>query len=284
MTTDYGLRDLTAAYEGLEDPESFVDRESLEVYRQTLLDRTRPQADFLAPLLGTEAHVLEVGCGNGRLLVELARRNVIGFGLGLDLAESRIAFARVWAREQGLEQLQFEVADVLDYGPQAAGFSAAVCITGTFAYFDAVEPGSAARVANSLFAALEPAGSLVLELYPHPAYRRLLEVAGGRLRTWTELPAEDPWRFYLSLLELGDDEVLAHTKTFVHRTSGAIDDGRRERLFLYTPDSISTVLRGAGFSDVRLYEGWSRDAYRGGEVMLVKARRPALGGPDPGLS
>jgi SAM-dependent methyltransferase len=285
MSTDEGSRNLAAAYEGLEDPDSFSDRGTLEAYRQSLLDRTRAQADFLAPHLGARARVVEIGSGNGRLLVELARRGSLGLGLGLDLAESRIAFARAWAEEEGLEHLRFEAADVFEVPLQAGSFSAAICITGTFGYFDAFEAGSAARVAQHLHEALEPAGTLWLELYPHPEYLRLLDAGGGEVRIWTELPAQDPWRYYLSRLELDDDrEILTHTKTFVHRTSGEIDQGRREQLYLYTPDSIDAILRSAGFKKVRLYEGWSADSYRGGEVMVVAAQRAVLGSPDPGLS
>src|SRR6266508_2644491 len=115
---DEGSRELAAAYEGLEDPRSFPDRGALEAYRRSLLDRTSEQAAFLAPHLGEQARVLEIGCGNGRLLVELA--------------QSRIAFARAWAADEGLEQLQFEVADARDFSFQKGRFSAAVCLTGAF--------------------------------------------------------------------------------------------------------------------------------------------------------
>jgi SAM-dependent methyltransferase len=281
-TADEGSRELAAAYEGLEDPGSFAERGALEAYRQSLLDRTRAQVDFLVPHLGAQARVLEIGSGNGRVLVELARRESLALGLGLDLAESRIAFARAWAKEERLEHLRFEAADVLEVPLEAGSFSAALCITGTFAYFDAFRAGSAARVAARIHEALEPAGTLWLELYPHPEYLRLLDAAGGELRIWTELPDQDPWRYYLSRLEVDDDrEILTHAKTFIHRTTGEIDQGRREQLYLYAPASIEAILRSVGFREVRLYEGWSANPYRGGEVMVVEARRPAVPGPDP---
>jgi SAM-dependent methyltransferase len=286
MSTDQDrLGELAAAYEGLEDRRSFPNREALEAYRKGLLDRTSIQAAFLAPRLGEQARVLEIGCGNGRLLVSLARRGSLERGLGIDLAESRVAFARRWAGEEGLDCLQFEVADALEFPLEAGSFTAAVCITGAFAYFDAFAAGSAVRLAALLYEALEPTGNLWLELYPHPEYRRLLQAGGRELRVWTELPPEDPWRFYLGLIELEDDEMtLTHTKTFIHRTTGQIDEGRRERLYLYTPDAIRSVLRGAGFTDVRLFEGWTDEPYRGGAVMVVVATRPAAEGPSPRLS
>ena len=138
--------ELAAAYEGLEDPAAFADRGALEAYRRSLLERTQPQAEFLAPRLGARSRVLEVGCGNGRLLVALARLGCLASGLGLDLAESRIAFARAWAGDEACEQLRFETADVLTFSLRERSFSAVACITGAFAYFDALEAGLAARV------------------------------------------------------------------------------------------------------------------------------------------
>ena len=70
--------------------------------------------------------------------------------------------------------------------------------------------------------------------------------------------------------------MLTHDKTFVHRTSGAIDEGRRERLMLYSDEQLRELLGGAGFVDVDLREGWSEAPYDGGEVMVVLARRSGL--------
>ena len=149
-------------------------------------------------------------------------------------------------------------------------YSAVICITGAFAYFEPVDPGSGLRLARLLQDALEPGGLLVLELYPHPRERVLLAATGGEARTWRELGPDDPWRFYLSDLRLEGD-VLAHEKTFVHRTTGEVDSGRRERLLLYTPESITALLEEAGFRDLELLEGWTRSRYAGGDELVVTA-------------
>jgi SAM-dependent methyltransferase len=262
------FEELAAAYEGLEEP--FADRGALESYRASMLARSAPQADFLVDRLAEDARVLEVGTGNGRLLVELGRRGAIGEGLGIDLARSRIAFAQDWADELGLTTLGFETGDVFERGHETESYSAVICITGAFAYFEPVDPGSGLRLARLLHDALEPGGLLVLELYPHPRERALLAATGGEARTWRELDPDDPWRFYLSHLRL-DGDVLAHGKTFVHRTTGEVDSGRREQLQLYTPESIRSLLQAAGFRDLELFEGWTRGHYAGGDELVVTA-------------
>ena len=266
-------RDLASAYAGVEDLGSFEDPDALREYRESVLARSVPQADFLVEDLPAPAAVLEVACGNGRLLIELAERGVLREGVGLDIAASRIEFAGRWAEDAGHATLRFEVADVLEGKLEQERYDAAICITGAFGYFEPMEAGSALRLARTLRNALKPAGLLCLELYPSPRYRRLAEAAGGEVRVWTELPPEDPWRFYLSHLVL-EGPVLVHNKTFLHRHTGEVDTGRTERLYLYSPRDIEELLGEAGFEGVAAHEGWTREPYRGGESMVVVARRP----------
>jgi SAM-dependent methyltransferase len=260
--------ELADAYEGLEG--SFGDDAELESYRASMLERSAVQADFLASRLPSGAHVLEVGCGNGRLLIELARRGAIAKGFGIDLAVSRIAFAQEWARDEGMGHLSFEAADVFERGLSPEGYSAALCITGAFAYFEPIVAGSGLRFARLLHDALVPRGMLVLELYPHPRERALLDATGGEAATWKELDPEDPWRFYLSRYELRGD-VLTHEKTFIHRTSGEVDQGRREKLYLYSRDDLEALLVEAAFREIRFFEGWTDEQYAGGDVLVVTA-------------
>ena len=263
---------LGAAYEGLES--QFADPAAVAAYREAMLARSRPQADLLAPLLNREQDVLEIGCGNGRLLIELSQRGAITTGRGIDLARSRIEFAQAWAHDAGPSELSFAAGDALALELADASLGALLCITGAFAYFEPLAAGTAARLLAAWQRALVPGGLLCLELYPHPEYVTLLRTTGGHARVWHELGPEDPWRFYLSELRLDPATgVLTHAKTFVHRTSGAIDEGRRERLMLYSEEQLSELLIGAGFVDVELREGWSDAPYDGGEVMVALARR-----------
>jgi SAM-dependent methyltransferase len=266
---------LATAYEGLEDPRAFPDEASLERYRAALLSRTQPQADFLAERVRPEARMLEIACGNGRLLIELARRGVVKTGIGLDLAASRIAFAQSWADVMGLGGLRFDAVDVLEQELPPGPFAMVCCITGAFAYFEAAATGAAAELARGMGQVLEPGGLACLEIYTHPGHRRLIDASGGKVRIWSELPEDDPWRFYLSELSLdATGEVLTHEKTFVHRTNGTIDSGRNERLYLYTEESLAALLAGAGFEQIQVYDGWSGEKYAGGEVMVMTAVTP----------
>lgn len=270
MSGPTARQQLSEAYEGLEA--EFSDRAAEESYRASMLERTREQADLVEPMLQV-ASVLEIGCGNGRLLVELARRGAVREGTGIDPARSRIQFAQRWAEEERLACLRFEAADALAYESRPRSLDAVFCITGTFAYFEPLEPGASAALLKRWREALTPGGLLVLELYPHPEIIHLLQAARGPLRLWRELAPEDPWRFYLSEFSV-DSHVLLHTKTFIHRTSGEVDSGRRERLALYTESGLRQLLSRAGFVQISCRDGWSDRPYLGSETMVVTARAP----------
>jgi SAM-dependent methyltransferase len=268
-----GFATLACAYEGVEHPESFSSNGALATYRESVLLKTDEQADFIERELQQGAgSLIEVGCGNGRLAIALAQRAAITGGLGLDLASSRIDFARAWAADLGLaDRLSFEVDDATSRELDAGEHALAAVITGTLGYLDAYVPGSSRRLLTRLADSLSSGGLLVLELYPHPRLRRLLDAGDGHIKTWLELSPGDPWRFYLSDYRLEPGDVLVHDKTFVHRTDGSIDEGRCERLVLHTPETISALLLECGFSTVRCFEGWSPDEYRGGELLVATA-------------
>jgi len=266
--------DVVTAYDGVEDLDSFAP-EALAAYRADLLARTAGEAAFVGRRLPTGAHVLEVGSGNGRLLIALSRAGAMVRGTGLEVAASRTAFAQRWAQDEGLaDRLELTTADALE-ADMPSGVDAAVCVTGAFSYFDAIRPGAAAELLQRLHDALAPGGLLVLELYPHPAWRRLFDAGGDELRLWQELPASDPWRFYLSELTLDRaTDVLTHRKTFVHRTDHVVDDSRREHLRLYDEATARASAEAAGFGDVQAFGGWREvPGGPGDEVLVVTARR-----------
>lgn len=269
---DPTLREVASAYQGVDELHDFPDAEAVRSYRSELLQRTQVQADFLSRRVRPGARALEVGCGNGRLLIALRSRDgAIGRSRGVDIASSRIEFARVWAAEEGVDDLEFDAVDALT-GELGSGYEAVLCLTGALGYFGAADPRRDDDLLQRFAEASAPGGLLCLELYPHPRERRLVETAGGSVQLWKELGEDDPWRFYLSDLTLRGSR-LTHRKTFVHRHDGRIDTGRSEALHLYTADEVCAQLAAAGFEAATCFEGWSDEPYAGGDVLVVVARR-----------
>jgi SAM-dependent methyltransferase len=267
--------DITSAYEGVESLTGFAPG-ALEAYRAKLLAGSAGQVAYLRARLPAAARIAEVASGNGRLLIALAQAGAIAEGAGVEIARSRVEFAERWVADAAVAGVTFSADDALTTA-YPRELDAAVCITGAFAYFEPMRAGAAGDLLRALHAALKPGGLLVLELYPHPEWRRAMEAAGGdELRTWHELAPEDPWRLYLSDVRWERDTgILHHRKLFVHRTSGAIDDSRREHLRLYTLEELSALLAEAGFGDVEAAGGWDGEPYddAASELLVVSARR-----------
>ncbi|WP_068253362.1 methyltransferase domain-containing protein, partial [Janibacter corallicola] len=70
-------------------------------------------AGYLLPHLQPGQRVLDVGCGPGSVTLDLARRVAPGEVVGVDASEEVVEQARAAAREAGIGQVTFEVADAM---------------------------------------------------------------------------------------------------------------------------------------------------------------------------
>ena len=270
-------------YEGFERLENFPSARELEAYRELLLRKSRLQVEFLMRHLGPRPlRGIEFGAGNGRLLVALALQEMLEEGLGLEVSTSRVAFARRWAEDLHLVQVQPVVADVLQFTDYPAQhFDLAVCITGAFNYFRPIDETAPLVVLRKMHAALRPGGHMLLELYALPQHRaQMLALNDGRLRLWHPLPAEDRFAYYLDDFEYwAGQRILRHEKIFIGR-DGTIDAGRVEVLAYYTgPELIDGLLVPSGFGNVRMFGDFQDSHYCEGEssTCVVLADR----GADP---
>jgi ubiquinone/menaquinone biosynthesis C-methylase UbiE len=106
--------------------------------------------------------VLDVGCGTGYLLRQIARACPGVTGIGVDIAPRMIEVARARAAEQGLSHLTFVAADWEQQSDRATSLigrrpvACAVCVS-AFHYFRT--PVSALRVMHDV---LRPGGQLLI--------------------------------------------------------------------------------------------------------------------------
>lgn len=82
----------------------------------------------LLPLGGT---VLDLGCGSGRFLVQLAEERPDCRGIGVDLSEGMLSLAAAHAERRGVdERVRFTIGDVTDLDPatQPDGVDVVACL------------------------------------------------------------------------------------------------------------------------------------------------------------
>lgn len=266
--------DLLRTYEGVEAPENFRTPEEVTRYRRYALGKSAHQARFIHRHFSEAKSVLEACCGNGRLLIAL--KDEFDRLAGFDLAKSRVNFARSWIEDESHRNIHVWEDDIfhVSTGMLQGQVDLVICITGAFAYFDAIEEGKGSRALESLVRFLRPGGGLIFELYQHPVnVRRCLESGDRTLRVWSELPESDPFRFSLSAFHYDEGRrVLTHAKTFVHR-NGAIDEGRVEALRIFSDQEITTLLE-PNFEKISIWSDWDDTSYAEGSCrLIVTARR-----------
>lgn len=98
-----------------------------------------PLVPGLADRLAAGVRVLDVGCGRGRILHRLATLFPASRFTGIDLSDEAIGYARAEATGQGLDNVDFVVADLSDFDT-AAEPGAFDCITTFDAVHDQARP------------------------------------------------------------------------------------------------------------------------------------------------
>lgn len=236
-------------YEGYEDLSSFSGPQ-LARYRQALLEKTKPQIDFVLKHISLPSYrIVEIGSGNGRFLIGMANRarngkGLLAYGYGMDLSASRVAFAEQWAGDWFKQNwisgpLVFLQEDILTKisGPYV---DIAVCITGCIQYFNPAE------VKHVLGWMRSHATYGLFELYHRPVFHTPTQYGPLPAKTWHKLPDTDKFTYLLD--EYTPDNPTKHTKIFIGR-DGSVDE-RVEHLRYYGDIEFRRLLAEAGFTNL----------------------------------
>ena len=182
-------------------------------------------ADFLVPHLHDGSLVLDVGCGQGTITIDLA--GTAGHVVGVDLSEEKFGDARNYAADHGIGNVEFRVGsvDALDF--PADHFDACLChsMLETLDHpLDAlVEIKRTLKVGGVVGVACVEYGGLVLAGPEEELLRRFYAV---REQVWQLEKLADPYRGrrLRGLLEqAGFERVDATTKSFSYGTPDAVE-------------------------------------------------------------
>lgn len=138
--------------------------------------------------LRPDDRVLDVGCGNGTLSLELSRLALHGSVLGIDVSPEMVRTARRTASTAGAGNLNFEVRDLLEFRTDEP--YTLVFANSTMHWI--LPPESAYR---RLFDALAPGGRLAVNQGGHRCYEGLWGAAFSAIRTLGLDHAFVNWRY-----------------------------------------------------------------------------------------
>lgn len=259
-------------------PDAYTSAEFAAVYDAIYADR----ADigfWLAMADASPGPLLEIGCGTGRVLLELARA---GHEVaGLDLSRAMIERARAKLRVEAAEtrgRVRLVVADMTAFELDRR-FATVISPFGGFHHLRTVEQQLACL--DRCRTHLEPRGTLVLDLFnPAPIPTECLSsepldddapetltdwTDGRRIRWWISVegyrPAEQRNECLLTCEVIEDGEVVRrHVDAFALRY-----------VFRY---ELEHLLVRAGFELVGLYGDYDRSPFSDGSPGMIAIARP----------
>lgn len=224
---------------------------------------TCAEVDFIVREAGLRpgGRVLDVACGSGRHVIELARR---GYRVtGIDVSAEAIGYARAEAAAAGLDA-DLRIGDMAALGDLAgvARADVAICMGNAFGY---LEHEDTVRFLAALAGIVVPGGTLILD-YGFAAESLL---PGVRLQ-------EPP-------MTLGGIEAIsvnaydtAHSRWLTSFTMRRGEEEYRGTSVqhVYTSAEVARMVIAAGFGDVRAHGGPDGSPYRlGSPRLLLVARR-----------
>jgi len=225
-------------------------------------DITRKEIDLFLRILrlSPEERILDLCCGQGRHSLELTRRGFQNVE-GLDRSHYLIQKARTQAKEKQLI-VKFREGDArkLLYPPDT--FDVVLILGNSFGYFETIQDDI--RVLKEVFRILKPWGRL------------LIDVADGEYLRKHFQPKSWEWidKKYFVCRERSlslDRERLISRELITHVEKGIIvDQFYAERL--YGQDSLSELLKTAGFRNITVHGAVSSDSKRNEDLGMIKRR------------
>jgi D-alanine-D-alanine ligase len=215
-----------------------------------------------------EHHVLDLCCGQGRHVLDLARRGYKHL-TGVDRSRYLIRLARRRARAGGYT-VAFKEGDARSVRLPEASLDFVTVLGNSFGYFASEKDD--AQVLAAIARVLKSHGQLVLDLTDGHWMREHFEP-----RSWEWI---DDHQFVCRERSVSaDGDRLISREVIVHDERGVIaDQFYAERL--YSRDSITRLLREAGFREVRMHGSLEALSDRGQDLgmmarrMLLTARAP----------
>lgn len=223
---------------------------------------TRKEVDLIISALNLKQDdkILDLCCGQGRHSLEFSRRGFKAIE-GLDRSHFLIQKAKSQAKKEGLA-VKFREGDArkLPYPPDT--FEVVMILGNSFGYFEAIQDDL--RVLKEVFRVLQPWG------------RILIDVADGEYLKEHYQPRSWEWidkkHFVCRERSLSlDGQQLISREVVTHVEKGVIaDQFYSERL--YSRDSLTKLLKTAGFSEIEFLGELSPDSQRNQDLGMMERR------------
>ncbi|MEX2738237.1 MAG: methyltransferase domain-containing protein [Candidatus Wukongarchaeota archaeon] len=223
---------------------------------------TKREVDLFSEILklSPEDRILDLCCGQGRHSLELAKRDFQNVD-GLDRSHYLIQKAKSIAKKEGLN-VKFREGDARKLPYPSDTFDDVMILGNSFGYFETIENDM--RVLKEVFRVLKPWGLLLLDVSDGKYLRENFQP-----RSWEWI---DKNHFVCRERSLSLDKQRLISREIVnHVEKGVIvDQFYAERL--YNRESLTELLKEAGFSDITIHGSISSDSQRAQDLGMMERR------------
>ncbi|MFP8955866.1 class I SAM-dependent methyltransferase [Natrialbaceae archaeon A-CW3] len=252
------------------DADTYFDRIA-PVYDATYDGATGDDLPFyrdLAVEAGAEGPVLEIGCGTGRIYLELLEVGVDADGI--DVSSGMLEVLREKAADRGLEP-SVRQANVTTFDPER---SYALVIVPFRAFLHLLETDEQVAALERIYEALAPGGRLVLNVFT-PNFDVICE----RYGTWEEIEVTVDGDQYVHRrkTELADEvNQLVTIKSEIRTDEGNVLEASETEIALLSKREFDLLFRRSSFEEWGVDGGFDGDLLESSsQEMVWTARRTA---------
>lgn len=205
---------------------------------------------YIEMALEADGPVLDVGCGTGRIYLELLRRDVDA--CGIDVSRGMLDTLERKAREEGLHP-NVEQGDMIDYTTDTE-FALVIIPLRTFLHVLTTEDQR--RALENLRSMLADDGKLVVDLFV-PRYDFICEHYGTKRERIIERNGEQFELVSLTDFEDPVEQVVLEKRELYDTDGRQLYEGEF-RMVLISKREFNLLLETTGFSDWTVYGGFDR--------------------------
>jgi SAM-dependent methyltransferase len=217
------------------------------MFSEQRMEMTSKEVDKVIELLevSTEDEILDLCCGIGRHSNEFAKR---GYKVtGVDRTRSYLEIAKGTAKNEGLST-EFVLMDMREFVRENS-FDVVLSMFTSFGYFE--DDSEQMTVLNNVYKSLRPGGRFIIDVMGKEILARIYQEAD-----WSE----GDYGIYLERRKPIDDWGKFHN-AWILITEDGIRHEWNVTHFIYSATELKSLLRSAGFSDVRAYGGLDGSTY-----------------------
>jgi len=268
-----------SAYDEVEALSNYRTQRELEGYRRERIEKYAPYLTMLASLGVADGpvSVVDIGSGSSAFLYALERRRLLREGVGIELSDTRHAFAERWRVDEGFERVSNICANFTDVSLASAVYDVFSVLDDTYLYLRPESDDYPARLFETARRSLRPGGFLVVD------FRNDIPLVGamppeGRSFT-VELPETNAFAsaFYRQAPSR-DRRTLLNESRYLARDG--TETSKVEITEVCDVEALTATLQDAGFHPVTAYGDLSLPAFdeRTSPRAVVVARSPLESG------